>query len=114
MKRYLTHAIRILGPLAFLIGLAACTDDLNREPFPVSGLTSASVYKDAANYKSILARLYLGLAMSGQQGPAGKPDIGGIDEGFSQYLRQYWQAQELTTDEAGTGMVANKSLVFLK
>lgn len=100
MNRYLIHTIRILGPLALLMGLGACTDDLNREPFPVSGLTSASVYKDPGNYKSILARLYLGLAMSGQQGPAGKPDISGIDEGFSQYLRQYWQAQELTTDEA--------------
>lgn len=100
MKLHFLKTFRILGITALLFGLGACTDDLNREPFPVSGLTSASVYKDPANYKSILARLYLGLAMSGQQGPAGKPDISGIDEGFSQYLRQYWQAQELTTDEA--------------
>ncbi len=100
MKLHLSKIIRIFGITALLFSLGACTDDLNREPFPVSGLTSATVYKDAANYKSILARLYLGLSMSGQQGPSGKPDISGIDEGFSQYLRQYWQAQELTTDEA--------------
>jgi hypothetical protein len=47
-----------------------------------------------------LAKLYAGLALSGQEGPAGQPDIAGIDEGFSTYLRQYWKAQELTTDEA--------------
>ena len=50
-----------------------------------------------------MAKLYAGLAISGQQGPAGLPDITGIDEGFSQYLRQYWLAQEVTTDEAVIG-----------
>ncbi|MBK7478141.1 MAG: RagB/SusD family nutrient uptake outer membrane protein [Haliscomenobacter sp.] len=100
MKLHLLKTFRILGIVALLFGLGACTDDLNREPFPVSGLTSASVYKDPANYRSILAKLYAGLATTGQQGPDGKGDVAGIDEGFSQYLRQYWQAQELTTDEA--------------
>lgn len=100
MKRHLSKTLQIFGIVALLLGLGACTDDLNREPFPVSGLTSATVYKDPANYKAILAKLYAGLATTGQQGPDGKGDIGGIDEGFSQYLRQYWQAQELTTDEA--------------
>src|SRR5207248_5354750 len=41
-----------------------------------------------------------GLAVSGQRGPAGLPDISGIDEGFSQYLRLYWETEELPTDEA--------------
>ena len=43
------------------------------------------------------------LGGSGQQGAAGQPDIQGIDEGFSQYLRLYWEAQELPTDEAVIG-----------
>ena len=51
-------------------------------------------------YKQVLAKCYAGLAVSGQVGPYGNPDISGIDEGFSQYLREYWYAQELTTDEA--------------
>lgn len=80
------------------ISLVACTKDLDRKPF--YDVTSASVYNDFDNYKLILAKLYAGLAVSGQQGPAGRPDISGIDEGFSTYLRQYWQLQELTTDEA--------------
>ncbi|GAB2566223.1 RagB/SusD family nutrient uptake outer membrane protein [Spirosoma areae] len=90
------------GILAAVLAVASsCVEDLNRQPF--YDVTSASVYKDPANYKSILAKLYAVLAVSGQQGPAGKPDISGIDEGFSNYLRQYWKAQELPTDEAVIG-----------
>ena len=80
------------------VSAVACTKDLDRMPF--YDVTSASVYNDFANYKQILAKVYAGLAVSGQQGPAGRPDISGIDEGFSTYLRQYFQLQELTTDEA--------------
>src|SRR5690348_4087563 len=76
----------------------SCTKDLDRKPF--YSATSATVYNDFSNYKLILAKIYAGLAVSGQQGPAGKPDISGLDEGFSNYLRQYWTAQETSTDEA--------------
>jgi hypothetical protein len=44
--------------------------------------------------------MYAGIAVSGQKGPDGSPDLVGFDEGFSSYLRQYWQLQELPTDEA--------------
>jgi hypothetical protein len=81
--------------------LSSCMGDLDRVPF--IEVTSATVFKDPANYKPLLAKLYAGLAVSGQQGPAGKPDISGIDEGFSTYLRQYFKAQELPTDEAVIG-----------
>ncbi len=85
----------------FLVGLlmtlSACTD---LELKPLTGTTAATVYNDPANYKAVLGKLYAGMAVSGQTGPAGNPDISGIDEGFSNYLRQYWKAQELTTDEA--------------
>jgi starch-binding outer membrane protein, SusD/RagB family len=79
----------------------SCLKDLDR--VPVYDVTSATVYNDPANYRSIIAKVYAGLALSGQQGPAGKADISGIDEGFSTYLRQYYKAQELTTDEAVIG-----------
>jgi hypothetical protein len=84
-----------------LISVTSCIKDLDRVPYVE--VTSATVYNDAKNYKPILAKLYAGLAVSGQQGPSGKPDISGIDEGFSTYLRQYWKAQELPTDEAVIG-----------
>ncbi len=89
----------LTGILAF--GIVSCTKDLDRKP--IVEVTSASVYANPANYKGILAKLYAGLAVSGQSGPDGQPDIAGIDEGFSTYLRQYWKAQELTTDEAVIG-----------
>lgn len=83
-----------------LIAFTSCVKDLNTVPIDPSVITSASVYKDANAYFEVLAKCYAGLALSGQQGPAGDADISGIDEGFSQYLRQYFNAQELPTDEA--------------
>lgn len=78
----------------------SCFKDLDTVPIDPNEVTSAAVYNDPAAYKQVLAKLYAGLALSGQEGPAGKPDIAGIDEGFSTYIRQYWKAQELPTDEA--------------
>ena len=87
--------------LALLLPVAGCLGDLDQ--IPPTELTSAAVYNNFDNYESVLAKCYAGLAVSGQQGPAGRPDIAGIDEGFSQYIRQYWKAQELPTDEAVIG-----------
>lgn len=82
------------------LGFTSCLKDLDTTPIDPDSVTSVDVYADADNYINVLAKLYAGLSVSGQQGPAGQPDIAGIDEGFSTYLRQYWKAQELTTDEA--------------
>ena len=42
--------------------------------------------------------------MTGQEGPSGNSDISIVnDEGFTSYIRAYWKAQELTTDEAVVG-----------
>ncbi|MEM7658350.1 MAG: RagB/SusD family nutrient uptake outer membrane protein, partial [Bacteroidota bacterium] len=97
MKR-ISQSFRWMLVLILASSLSACVNSLDRVPFVE--VTSATVYQDFNNYESIVAKLYAGLAVSGQQGPAGQPDIRGIDEGFSTYLRQYWKAQELTTDEA--------------
>jgi starch-binding outer membrane protein, SusD/RagB family len=91
----------LLGLVTTMIVFESCVKDLDRaHPFD---LTSDTVYSDAASYRGLIAKVYSGLALSGQQGPAGKADISGIDEGFSTYLRQYYKAQELTTDEAVIG-----------
>jgi hypothetical protein len=80
-----------------LLGGGACTDTTE---LPTSTITDTNYFTDASSYRAFLAKIYAGLAVSGQQGPAGNADIKGIDEGFSQYLRLYWEAQELPTDEA--------------
>lgn len=86
--------------IVLLMAFTSCVKDLNTVPLDKDVVTSATVYDDPDSYKQVLAKLYAGLAVSGQEGPHGMPDISGIDEGFSTYLRQYWKAQELTTDEA--------------
>jgi hypothetical protein len=91
--------------LALAAGLSAlsagCTKDLNQ--IPDYSANAEVVYSDPAQIQQVLARLYATYAISGQQGPAGNPDISGIDEGFSNYIRVYWQLQEITTDEAVLG-----------
>lgn len=85
--------------LIAVISLGSCTDlDLQ----PKSSAVGEVVFKDTESYRYFLAKVYAGLAVTGQQGPAGQPDVSG-DEGASSYLRQYWKAQELTTDEAVIG-----------
>ena len=58
---------------------------------------------DFSNYEKVLAKVYAGLAVSGQRGPDGNNDLSGLDEGFGQYTRAYFYAQELPTDEALLG-----------
>lgn len=91
--------------LALAAGLtsinSSCTKDLDQSPD--YSANAEVVYRDPAQIKQVLARLYATFAVSGQKGPAGDPDISNINEGFSNYLRQYWQLQEITTDEAIIG-----------
>ena len=80
-----------------LLVVTACTDPTVA---PKSSVSSANIFSEEASYKAFLAKLYAGLATSGQQGPAGNGDISGLDEGFAQYMRLWWQMEELPTDEA--------------
>ena len=43
------------------------------------------------------------MALTGQSGPAGQPDIADIDEGFSQFTRMLFNLNELTTDYVVVG-----------
>jgi starch-binding outer membrane protein, SusD/RagB family len=93
-------SIIAFGAVAIVMGTSSCMKDLDALPIDPRETTPNNVYADADAYKQVLAKCYAGLALSGQQGPAGRPDISGIDEGFSTYLRQFFKVQELTTDEA--------------
>ncbi len=102
MKKY-SFKILFVGVFISLFTLTSCLDELDTLPKDNDITLADELFNDPAAYKQVLAKIYAGLAISGQQGPAGLPDISGIDEGFSQYLRQYWLAQEVTTDEAVIG-----------
>lgn len=97
------NKIKKTALLAFgLLAIVSCTKEID-DLRPINQATADNVFEDPASYKAFLAKIYAGLAISGQQGPAGNPDISGLDEGFSNYLRLYWKVQELTTDEALIG-----------
>ncbi|AYA36766.1 RagB/SusD family nutrient uptake outer membrane protein [Hymenobacter oligotrophus] len=98
MKNKFIRSLAAVMLAASLAPLSSCVGELEQSPTFLAN--TETVYRDPAQIQQVLTRLYATLAISGQQGPAGLPDITGIDEGFSNYLRQYWKAQELTTDEA--------------
>ena len=89
--------------LILILTVSGCVGDLDTIPLDEDVVTAAVIYDDPRSYLGVLAKLYAGLAVTGQQGPAGQGDIEGIDEGFGQYLRMYWYHQVLTTDESVIG-----------
>src|SRR5512147_2316159 len=93
-----TYLVSILALAISGLTLSSCFNDLDLTP--PNGINANTVYEDPDQYVHVLAKLYAGLAISGNQGPAGNPDIAGIDEGFSQYIRVLWNLQEVTTDAA--------------
>ncbi|WP_431472666.1 RagB/SusD family nutrient uptake outer membrane protein [Nonlabens sp. SCSIO 43208] len=95
MKMYKSIILLFVGMLAF----TACDDALTVEPRD-NRLTEQQLFQDPATYRGLIAKAYAGLAVGGQEGGDGDADISGIDGGFSNYLRLYWNMQELTTDEA--------------
>jgi len=99
MNRTNRKALAVAAASLFLAAVG-CTD---LTLAPKSSSTDANVFSDVSSYRAFIAKVYAGLAVSGQQGAAGNPDILGIDEGFSQYLRLYWETEELPTDEAVIG-----------
>ena len=98
MKLKVINGLLILGVSILLF--SSCSKDLNLSP--QNGLLPSQVYSTAAGYKGVLAKIYGTLSISGDQGPAGSPDItGGLDEGSQVgFIRAVFNFEELPTDEA--------------
>ena len=75
---------------------SSCSQDLNLTP--TNDITSDVAYSTPMGYKNALAKVYGSFALTSGSGP-GSSDLGGIDAGTSVFLRLYWNAQELTSDE---------------
>lgn len=86
-------------PFLALLLLSACNKlDLT----PTNDLTAEKVYSTTMGYKQSLAKVYGAFALTGNA-TTGQQDIPAEiikDEGNSDFLRLYWNLQELTTDEA--------------
>src|SRR4051812_1941432 len=95
------HNLRtIFTTLAAAVLLGSCAKKLDL--FPQNDLTPEKTYSTPEGYKAVLAKIYGGLAITGNQGPAGQPDIqGGLDEGSHvAFIRGFFNLEELPTDEA--------------
>ena len=96
----------IFKSLIYIISLSivvSCHDDLNQSPIDPDSFTEENVFTSVNEAKGALAKLYASLALPGQNGPAGNPDIADIDEGFSQFSRMLFNLNEITTDHAVVG-----------
>ena len=100
MKNKMKKIILMFAIASFMV---SCHDDLDQFPTDPDSFTEQDVFANATEAKGALAKLYASLALTGQQGPAGQPDIADIDEGFSQYSRMLFNLNELTTDHAVVG-----------
>lgn len=101
----------IKGAIACSILFAAsCSKNLDR--YPINTTTSKEVFSTADGVKSALAKVYGSYATTGSGGP-GSGDLAGIDAGTSDFLRLYWMAQELTTDEASCAWTADPGILPL-
>ena len=103
MNQFYKYILAIFVSISFV----SCVNDLDVEPVDPNIVTTDQVYAKQENYKGVLAKCYAALSLSGQQGPAGDPDISNFDEGYSSFVRLSFYIQELTTDEAIMGSQTN-------
>jgi starch-binding outer membrane protein, SusD/RagB family len=91
--------------LATTFFIYSCHNDLDQVPIDPDLFTEVQVYENSDQALGALTKVYASLALTGQIGPAGDPDIDPslIDEGFSQYTRILFTLNEITTDNAVVG-----------
>jgi len=92
--------IKVLFACVAILVATSCAKNLDL--FPQNDITPEKAFSTVEGYKSVLAKVYGGLSVTGNQGPAGQPDIaGGLDEGSQvAFIRMFFNCQELPTDEA--------------
>lgn len=77
------------------IAYKADVNNIDSITFTYRVSTEQPFVQDAA-----FAKLYATLGLTGDQQPVGMPDITGIDESQTSFIKQIWILNELTTDEA--------------
>ncbi|MFA6838384.1 MAG: RagB/SusD family nutrient uptake outer membrane protein, partial [Dysgonamonadaceae bacterium] len=102
MKTVKTYTVLFIVAFSLLVtGLTSCLDDLNTIPLDPEELVSEVVFGDEIGpYQELLAKIYAGMAISGNSGGDGDPDVAGVDGGSqASFLRGLWNLQQLPTDE---------------
>src|ERR1700744_1166063 len=91
----------VLAAAFWLVLGAACTKKLSL--LPTNDITASEAYSTPAGYTEGIAKVYAAFALTGNTGGTGNPDISTqiiSDEGNSDFLRMWFNLQEITTDEA--------------
>jgi len=96
MKRHTIKMMLLAGIVA--VSVTSCKKNLILSPN--NELTSQQVFSTPLGYTQAMAKVYGAFALTGNEGPAGEPDIEGVDEGTSDFFREFWNCEELPTDEA--------------
>ncbi|MEM1258450.1 MAG: RagB/SusD family nutrient uptake outer membrane protein [Bacteroidota bacterium] len=97
MKTYIDKTAYKYFVLCFSWFLAlGCTSDL--DDIDTNNINANNAFQTNEDYLAFLGKLYGGLSLTGQQGPAGQGDLIGFDEGASNYARNYWNLNEFTAD----------------
>src|SRR6218665_453659 len=99
MKKY-SFYISLLIIVAPAMMLSSCNKDLDLQP--LNSNTSEKQYSTLVGYKQVLAKVYGSYSLVSSTG-VGNSDInvpGITDAGTTDFVRAYWNLQELTTDEA--------------
>ena len=96
MKKY----IAILAAISVVLaGATSCVKDLDIEPMDDDVVLPADILTGTEQFEQVLAKCYVGLAVSGSWGES-SADIDGIDNGFGQYIRALYYLEEFPSDEA--------------
>ena len=93
MQKYIRNMIPAAAFVLAVAGLSSCTGDLDVTPIDPSSTM-------VVDEPSLYAKCYANMALAGQGGANGDCDIDGLDGGTTGFVRQLWNANELTTDEA--------------
>jgi hypothetical protein len=96
MKR---NSIKIMLTVALLaVSITSCKKNLILAPN--NQISSQQVFSTPLGYTQAMAKVYGSYANTGNTGPYGSGDIQGVDEGTSDFFREFWNCEELPTDEA--------------
>ena len=92
MKQYIKKIIPA-ATLLMAFGMTSCNSDLDVTPINPNLALEYDV-------NGLFTKCYATLALQGNTGGNGDCDIDDIDGGTSAFIRQLWNSNELTTDEA--------------
>lgn len=92
----------ILAAFTVAAIISGCSKKLDLEP--TNSVTNATLFTSATGYRQALAKAYASMALIGPNGPNGAGDLPAeiiTDAGSSDFFRNFWYLQCLSTDEAG-------------